>query len=124
MDFSIEKFSYRLTVLLDEYNMTQTQLAKIIGTSNVTICRYLTGERTPRVELLAKIANVFNVSVDYLLCLTDEKDVDISKDDSDLNFAISIGKLYSLGDKSHLSKDQIELIKKLLLANKDFILSA
>ena len=28
MDFDIEKFSYRLTVLLDENNMTQTQLVK------------------------------------------------------------------------------------------------
>lgn len=124
MDFSIEKFSYRLTVLLDENNMTQTQLAKEIGTSNVTICRYLTSERTPRIDLAAKIAAVFNVSVDYLLCLTDDKEIDNSKDNSDLNFAISIGKLYSLDDKTHLSKDQIELTKKLLLANKDFILSA
>ena len=32
MDFSIEKFSYRLTVLLDENNMTQIELAKKIGT--------------------------------------------------------------------------------------------
>ena len=124
MDFNIENFSYRLTVLLDENNMSQTQLAKKIGTSNVTICRYLTGERTPRIDLAAKMAAVFNVSVDYLLCLTDDKEVDSSKDNSDLNFAISISKLYSLDNNSRLSKDQIELIKKLLLANKDFILSA
>ena len=67
MSFDIEKFSYRLTVLLDENNMTQTQLAQKIGTSNVTICRYLTGERTPRIDVLTKIAYVFNVSLDYLL---------------------------------------------------------
>lgn len=28
MNFDLEKFSYRLTVLLDEHNMSQTQLAK------------------------------------------------------------------------------------------------
>ena len=124
MDFSIEKFSYRLTVLLDENNMTQTQLAKKIGTSNVTICRYLTCERIPRLDVITKIASVFDVSLDYLLGLSDDKNIQMSEESSDLGIAMSIGKLYSLDANSHLSKAQIELIKKLLLANKDFILSA
>ena len=124
MSFDIEKFSYRLTVLLDENNMTQTQLAQKIGTSNVTICRYLTGERTPRIDVLTKIAYVFNVSLDYLLGLSEDKQVENSDENYDLDIAMSIGKLYSLDENSHLSKSQIELIKKLLLANKDFILSA
>ncbi len=124
MDFNIEDFSYRLGVLLDENNMTQTQLAKKIGTSNVTICRYLTCERIPRLDVVARIASVFNVSLDYLLGLTKDKNYQNSNENSDLNIAISISKLYSLDDKSRLTKNQIELIKKLLLANKDFILSA
>lgn len=124
MDFDIEKFSYRLTVLLDDNNMTQTQLAKEIGTTNVTICRYLTGERTPRIEIATKIASVFNVSLDYLLCLSDDKSIKNSNNDSDLNFSVSICKLLNLNENSNLSKKQIELIKKLLLANKDFIFSA
>ena len=124
MSFDIEKFSYRLTVLLDENNMTQTQLAKKIGTSNVTICRYLTCERLPRLDVVTKIADVFNISLDYLLGLSDDKTVQNSDENYDLDIAMSIGKLYSLDDNSHLSKAQIELIKKLLLANKDFILSA
>ena len=124
MDFNIEKFSYRLTVLLYENNMTQTQLAKQIGTSNVTICRYLTCERIPRLDVVTKIANVFNVSLDYLLGLSEDKSIKDSDENSDLNIALLVTKLYSLDDASHLSKSQIELIKKLLLANKDFILSA
>ena len=124
MDFNIEKFSYRLTVLLEENNMSQTQLAKKIGTSNVTICRYLTCERIPRLDVVTKIASVFNVSLDYLLGLSDDKDIDISNFDNDLSIALSIKELYSLDKTSNLSKAQIELIKKLLLANKYFILSA
>ena len=124
MSFDIEKFSYRLTVLLDENNMTQTQLAEKIGTSNVTICRYLTGERTPRIDVLTKIAKEFNISLDYLLGISDDKNIKNSDENYDLDIAMSIGKLYSLDENSHLSKSQIELIKKLLLANKDFILSA
>lgn len=124
MNFDVEKFSYRLTVLLDENNMTQTQLAKQIGTSNVTICRYLTSERIPRLDVATKIATVFGVSLDYLLCLSDDKTINNSGENSDLNIGLLIGNLYSLDDNSRLSKSQIELIKKILLANKDFILSA
>ena len=124
MSFDIEKFSYRLTVLLDENNMTQTQLAQKIGTSNVTIWRYLTCERLPRLDVVTKIAAVFNISLDYLLGLSDDKNVQNSDENYDLDIAMSIGKLYSLGENTHLSRSQIELIKKLLLANKDFILSA
>lgn len=124
MDFNIENFSYRLTVLLDENNMTQTQLAKEIGTSNVTICRYLTCERIPRLDVVTKIASVFNVSLDYLLGLTDDKNIKPSDNASDFGISMLISKLYSLDQNCHLSKSQVELIKKLLLANKDFILSA
>ena len=124
MDFNMDKFSYRLTVLLDEHNMTQTQLAKKIGTSNVTICRYLTGERVPRLDVVTKIADVFNVSLDYLLGLSNDENIQNSNENSDLNIDMIIKSLYSLDDNSHLSKNQIDLIKKLLMANKDFILSA
>lgn len=124
MDFSMDKFSYRLTVLLDENNMSQTQLAKKIGTSNVTICRYLTGERVPRLDVVTKIADVFNVSLDYLLGLSNDENIQNSNENSDLNIDMIIKSLYSLDDNSHLSKNQIDLIKKLLMANKEFILSA
>ena len=123
MDFNIDNFIYRLGVLLDDNNMTQTQLAKKIGTSNVTICRYLTGERIPRLDVVARIASTFNVSLDYLLGLSEDKNIPNFDDNSDLNIALSVSKLYSL-DGSHLSKKQLEMIKKLLLANKDFIMTA
>ncbi len=124
MDFKVEKFSYRLNALLEEHNMTQTQLAKMIGTSNVTICRYSTSERVPRLDVVAKIASVFNVSIDYLLGNSENKNLKSSDVDSDVEIAMIIKSLYDLDKNSHLSKKQIELIKRLLLANKDFILSA
>lgn len=124
MDFNLEKFSYRLIVLMEEFNMTQIQLAGKIGTSNVTISRYLSGERVPRLEVITRIANVFHVSVDYLLGQTDIKETQLESGISDVDIAMSVSKLYKLKGNAHLSKSQIELIKKILLANKDFILSA
>ena len=124
MNFDLEKFSYRLTVLLDENNMSQTQLAKKVGTTNVTICRYINGERIPRIDLVAKIASVFNVSLDYLLGISENIDSENITKNQDLDIALLMKHLYSLDGNTHLSKAQIDLIKKLLLANKDFILSA
>ena len=124
MNFSLEKFSYRLTVLLDENNMSQTQLAKKVGTTNVTICRYINGERIPRIDVASKIASVFNVSLDYLLGISENVDTENLTKNQDVDIAILMKSLYSLDGNTHLSKKQIEMIKTLLLANKDFILSA
>ena len=96
----------------------------MIGNSNVTICRYSTCERVPRLDVVAKIANVFNVSIDYLLGNSESKTLKSSEIDADVEMAMIIKSLYDLDKNSHLSKKQIELIKRLLLANKDFILSA
>ena len=124
MNFDLEKFSYRLTVLLDEHNMSQTQLAKKVGTTNVTICRYINGERIPRIDVASKIASVFNVSLDYLLGISESVDTESLTKNQDVDSAILMKSLYSLDGNTHLSKKQIEMIKTLLLANKDFILSA
>ncbi len=124
MNFDLEKFSYRLTVLLDEHNMSQTQLAKKVGTTNVTICRYINGERIPRIDVASKIASVFNVSLDYLLGISESVDTENLTKNQDVDIAILMKSLYSLDGNTHLSKKQIQMIKTLLLANKDFILSA
>ena len=124
MNFDLEKFSYRLTVLLDEHNMSQTQLAKKVGTTNVTICRYINGERIPRIDVVSKIASVFNVSLDYLLGISENVDTENLTKNQDVDIAILMKSLYSLDGNTHLSTKQIEMIKTLLLANKDFILSA
>ena len=124
MNFDLENFSYRLTVLLDEHNMSQTQLAKKVGTTNVTICRYINGERIPRIDVASKIASVFNVSLDYLLGISENVDTENLTKNQDVDIAILMKSLYSLDGNTHLSNKQIEMIKTLLLANKDFILSA
>lgn len=124
MNFDLEEFSYRLTVLLDEHNMSQTQLAKKVGTTNVTICRYINGERIPRIDVASKIASVFNVSLDYLLGISESVDTENLTKNQDVDIAILMKSLYSLDGNTHLSKKQIQMIKTLLLANKDFILSA
>lgn len=46
-----------------------------LNTNQNTVSRYETGEREPNIATLIKIADFFNVSVDYLLERTDNPSV-------------------------------------------------
>lgn len=61
----------RLKDLRKEKKVTQLQLAMALNMSQNTISRYETGERRAGYDELIKIADYFNVSIDYLLGRTD-----------------------------------------------------
>ncbi len=57
----------KLKLLREQKNISQTELAKHLGVVRSTICQYEKGNRIPDTETLIKIADYFNVSIDYLL---------------------------------------------------------
>lgn len=57
----------RLKALRKQKKISQLKLALELNTNQNTISRYETGEREPGLKELVKIADYFNVSVDYLL---------------------------------------------------------
>ena len=57
----------RIKILRLENNLTQKELAEKIQTSNKNIWAYENNIATPPAETLIKIADFFNVSLDYLL---------------------------------------------------------
>lgn len=119
-----KKFVEVLIELMEEKDMTQVQLANLIGTTNVTISRYISGERNPRIEIVTKIAEVFNVSTDYLLGLTDNRYFSNQKNDKELvRIKNKLDELGLLNSNKKLSNSQIELIEKLIEANREFILN-
>ena len=61
----------RLKQLRKSNNLTQTELGKILGVGKTTISMYETNNSTPNDEIKLKIAEYFNVSLDYLLGKTD-----------------------------------------------------
>ena len=117
-----EIFVKRLVELMENANMTQIELAQKIGTTNVTISRYISGDRCPRIEIVAQIAKVFNVSIDYLLGVPNYKSNHFVENDSIVELYKIVNRLGFLDSDHKLSKEQITLIKKLLEANKDFII--
>ena len=57
----------RLREIRKTKGISQLKLALDLNTNQNTISRYETGEREPGINELIKIADYFNVSVDYLL---------------------------------------------------------
>jgi len=61
----------RLKELREEKGLTQKELATLLHLNSVTYLHYEKAQRQPPLELLADIAIFFDVTVDYLLGLTD-----------------------------------------------------
>lgn len=68
IDFSKKNLPMdKLKQLREERNISQSQLGEIIGAARSTICQYEAGKREPDLETLIKLADYFQVSVDYLI---------------------------------------------------------
>ena len=61
----------RLKELRKERGISQLKLAIALDTTQNTISRYETGAHEPGIKELIRIANYFEVSIDYLLERTD-----------------------------------------------------
>lgn len=57
----------RIIQLRKQQNLSQDELAKKAGVSRTIIGNYERNTNTPSIEVLLKLAKVFNVSVDYLI---------------------------------------------------------
>ena len=66
-------FSQRLKQLRRDRHLTQAQVAKRIGVTAAMVSSYETDIRLPSYEVMVRLADLFGVTVDYLLCRTDER---------------------------------------------------
>ena len=66
----------KIKLYRESKNMTQHEVAEVLGVKAATISKYEAGTLEPNIESLKKLAELFNVSVDELL---KENDFDISK---------------------------------------------
>lgn len=67
-------FSKNLDLLMFEKNITQAELAKKVGCTRQAISSYIQDLTLPNIDMLCKIADCFNVSTDYLLGRTENKE--------------------------------------------------
>lgn len=64
-------FFVNLKKLRKEHGISQIKLALDLNTSQNTISRYETGDREPGIAELIKLAEYFDVSIDYLVGRTE-----------------------------------------------------
>ncbi len=58
---------------------TQSEVASALGVSSVVYSRYETGKRQPSIDTLIQMADIFGVTVDYLLGRQDIEDSTLSE---------------------------------------------
>lgn len=114
-------FGERLKELRLENELTQLELAKKLFISKSSICKYEKDNNFPEASLLQKIADYFNVSVDYLLGKSDDRKI-ILNDDIHLKYALKLADIlksngYELTEESipdivDYAKYKLEQLKK------------
>ncbi|SKA89515.1 Helix-turn-helix [Clostridium sp. USBA 49] len=67
-----ENIGERILRLRIKNEMKQKELADKVGITEATLSRYENGLRSPKGEIVSKLAEALGVSSDYLLGLTDE----------------------------------------------------
>lgn len=88
----IKMLGDRIRSLREKHNLTQEQIAKKIGISRGTYAHYEINKRRPDYETLIKIAEIFDVSTDYLVGRSDNpgyKIIDDNKIESDPDLQIA-----------------------------------
>ena len=64
-------FKDRLAYLLYKYSVNKSELARKLGIAISTVHRWFNEDRTPSYDTIQKLADMFGVSVDWLMGKTD-----------------------------------------------------
>ena len=97
-------FGTILKKLRQDNNLTQDELAKKIDTSRSSIANYENDKNMPSVDILEKLAKLFNCTTDYLLGKSDIR----NPENKDLD-KLQIG--LSAKDYSNISDEQLKQIE-------------
>ena len=66
------EFNNRIKMLRQERGLSKTEIGKRFGVSRRAVYAWENGDKYPEIPRLIQLAQFYNVSVDCLLCLTDE----------------------------------------------------
>ena len=64
------KLNEQIALLRKQKDLTQENLANLLGVTNQTVSKWESAQCCPDIQLLPKIAKIFNVTVDELLGYT------------------------------------------------------
>lgn len=61
----------RLRDLREDHDLTQTELVELLHMHKTTYTNYEQGKREPPLELIVRLARLYNVSIDYIAGIID-----------------------------------------------------
>lgn len=64
----------RMLELMRQQGRTQKQIAELIGTTEATMSRYISGDREPKANVLSNIATALHTTSDHLLGRESDQD--------------------------------------------------
>lgn len=99
----------RIKKLREEFGYTQQDLANRLNASKGVIGLYESETRKPSLEVLVKLSEIFNCSIDYILCKTDVRNPEQQEDPLGL---AKIG--FNMKDYTPPTETQKEQIKSLI----------
>ena len=100
--------------LREKNNLTQVALAEILNVGNVAVSQYESGTRVPSDDVKIRIADYFNVSLDYLLGRPQSR-IDYKKTKAEIleeEFPEGISLLYKANNS--LSSDQKAMMLRIV----------
>ena len=96
----------RIKALREEFHMTQQELADKLGGAKSTVAMYENENRKPSMEILLKLSDIFECSIDYILCKSNIRNLNnIELSELDIAFATGI---------KGLNKENQETLKNII----------
>lgn len=105
-----EEMGKRLKYLRDKCGYKQNFIAEKIGVKNNTLSGYESGYRTPDPETLSKLADIYNVSTDYLINGTEQNNMYNVPNDFNVMALREITKKYDVDLTNEEDKERLEKI--------------
>lgn len=113
----------KIKELREKKGMKQAELGRLLNVNNSAISKYESGKLQLTDETLVKLSNIFEVSIDYILCHTqnNESDTRLSMHEPNISLeAQTILDIYNQ-DPEHI-KELLYSFSKLSARNKTIIL--
>ena len=101
----------RILKLLKQRGMSQRQLADAIDISEVSMSRYIHGERNPRAKIAQKMAYALHTTPDYILGMEELEPIEIA-------YARLLRNVEKYRSKLDMNQ-KLEIINTLLLENEE-----
>lgn len=105
-------YGKRIATLRDKQGWTQEELSRRLGISRAALSHYEKNRREPDFETLTKLADIFNVSIDYLVGRTNnpgsllDEDVRAFTDHLELSDEAILSKFSLTIDGKQLSEEE------------------